>query len=92
MNRDEFSALLGRWLEEAIRDSSTADRPVIIGLSAPQGAGKTTLTRELCTRVAKDGCRMVSISIDDFYLSRAEQIALAKRYSDNPFLQQRGYP
>jgi D-glycerate 3-kinase len=92
MNRDEFGALLGRWLEDAIRDSSTADTPVIIGLSAPQGAGKTTLTRELCVRVAKDGCRMVSISIDDFYLSRAEQIALAKRYSDNPFLQQRGYP
>jgi D-glycerate 3-kinase len=42
--------------------------------------------------ISKDGCRMVSISIDDFYLSRAEQIALAKRYSDNPFLQQRGYP
>jgi D-glycerate 3-kinase len=35
---------------------------------------------------------MVSVSIDDFYLSRAEQNALAKRYPNNPFLQQRGYP
>jgi D-glycerate 3-kinase len=62
----------------------------MIGLSAPQGAGKTTITRELCDRLAKDGWLMVCISFDDFYLTHAEQLALAKHYQDNPFLQQRG--
>ena len=92
MNREDFSALLSRWLEEAVRSSPVADRPIMIGLSAPQGAGKTTLARELCGRVAKDGCRMISISIDDFYITHTEQLSLAKRYPDNRFLQHRGYP
>jgi D-glycerate 3-kinase len=34
----------------------------------------------------------VTLSIDDFYLTREEQLAVAARHAGNPFLQHRGYP
>lgn len=64
----------------------------MIGLSAPQGAGKTTLTQYLVQKLQQNGYRAASLSIDDFYLTREEQVKLAKQFSDNPYLQQRGYP
>lgn len=64
----------------------------MVGLSAPQGAGKTTLTRYLVQKLQQQGYRAVTISIDDFYLTRAQQVKLAEQHSDNPYLQQRGYP
>jgi len=36
--------------------------------------------------------RGITISIDDFYLTRAEQVQLAAQHAANPYLQQRGYP
>jgi D-glycerate 3-kinase len=90
MDREEFWDNLGRWIYPLVRAS--AARPLIVGLSAPQGAGKTTLTRELTRRAVLDGLHATSISIDDFYLTRSEQVALAQRFPDNPYLQQRGYP
>ena len=92
MDRGEFTGLLSRWLEGAVRSSAAAERPLIIGLSGPQGVGKTTLMRELCEGCTRNGRRTVSISIDDFYLPHAEQRALARRHPDNRFLQHRGYP
>jgi D-glycerate 3-kinase len=67
-------------------------RPILIGIQAPQGAGKTTLTRFLVERLPDAGLRGVSVSIDDFYLTRAEQIALAAENPGNPYLEHRGYP
>jgi D-glycerate 3-kinase len=64
----------------------------MVGLSAPQGAGKSTLMRQVCRLAREDGLRAMSISIDDFYITRCEQIDLTARYSDNPYLQHRGYP
>ena len=66
--------------------------PLMVGLSAPQGAGKTTLTAALCEIAAAHGIRAVSLSIDDFYLTRAEQLRLARAHPNNPYWQQRGYP
>lgn len=70
----------------------TKSRPVIVGVNGQQGAGKSTLTRILCELMAHEGHRAVTISMDDFYLTRAEQIRLAQKNSDNPYLQNRGYP
>ncbi|MDP3500871.1 MAG: hypothetical protein Q8S33_11080 [Myxococcales bacterium] len=67
-------------------------RPLMVGLNAPQGAGKTTLTKSLVGLFAELGVRAVSVSIDDFYLRRSEQLALASRHPGNPFLEHRGYP
>lgn len=67
-------------------------RPFTLGVNGPQGSGKTTLTAALCERLASRGKRAVAISVDDFYLTRAEQVALAARHPNNPYWQQRGYP
>ena len=72
------------------REATT--RPVLIGIQAPQGAGKTTLTKYLVERLPESGLRGMSISIDDFYLTRDEQIALAAANPGNPYLEHRGYP
>lgn len=67
-------------------------RPVFIGVNGPQGSGKTTLTASLVEALHEEGLSAVSVSIDDFYLTRAEQVDLAERRPENPLLQQRGYP
>jgi len=64
----------------------------IVGINAPQGGGKSTLTSYLVQLFGWSGLRAVTLSIDDFYLTRAQQIRLASEYPDNPYLQQRGYP
>lgn len=61
--------------------------PLIVGLNAPQGAGKTTLCKFLSQEF-----KLVSISIDDFYLTRTQQKNLALKHPSNRYLQQRGYP
>ena len=73
-----------------VRESPS--RPVLIGLQAPQGAGKTTLTKYLVERLPDAGLRGVSVSIDDFYLTREAQLALAAANPGNPYLEHRGYP
>ncbi len=64
----------------------------IVGINAPQGGGKSTLTSYLVQLFDWSGLRAVTLSIDDFYLTRAEQLRLASDFPDNPYLQQRGYP
>lgn len=67
-------------------------RTIVIGVNAPQGGGKTTLTRVLCELLEAEGRRAATLSIDDFYLTRAEQVLLASDNTQNPYLQSRGYP
>ncbi len=67
-------------------------RPLVVGVQGPQGAGKTTLTRALIDALPGLGLRGVTVSIDDFYLTRAEQLAVAAAHPGNPYLEHRGYP
>jgi D-glycerate 3-kinase len=69
-----------------------AHRPLLVGLQAPQGAGKTTLASHLLSALADRHLRGASVSIDDFYLTREEQLALAASHPGNPYLEHRGYP
>ena len=79
-----------RWvLQERER---AASRPLVLGLSAPQGSGKTTLVRALVPALEARGLRVVAVSIDDFYLRREEQVALAKAHPGNRILEYRGAP
>lgn len=84
--------IIAKFIEDVLA-SSKAERPLIIGLNGPQGSGKTTATtaavKLLCEVKNRRG---ITISIDDFYLTRAEQVALALAHAQNPYLQQRGYP
>ncbi len=76
-----------------VRQRAKAGETLMVGLNAPQGAGKTTLTRSL-EGLFSDvfGLRAISLSIDDFYLRRDEQVALAASYPGNRYLEHRGFP
>ncbi len=70
-----------------------SERPFIVGLNGVQGGGKTTLVRALAaTLQQRELLPTLVVSIDDFYLPRAEQLALAAAHPDNGLLQQRGQP
>jgi D-glycerate 3-kinase len=92
MDRQAFTSFLWLWIRALVESAPPAQRPVIVGLSAPQGAGKTTVTTALCRIGREAGFRAVGLSIDDFYLTRVEQVALSRRYAGNPFLAERGFP
>ena len=63
----------------------------IIGINGCQGSGKSTLADYLCTVAAeKYHLPTVALSLDDFYLTKAERIELARKI--HPLLAQRGVP
>ncbi|HUF48656.1 MAG TPA: hypothetical protein VMM93_12645 [Vicinamibacterales bacterium] len=74
------------------RCEAAVRRPLVVGLQAPQGAGKTTLAAHVLGCLPDLGLRGVSVSIDDFYLPRDEQLRLAGAHPGNPYLEHRGYP
>ncbi len=86
---ERFYNELLEWISAKV---SKEEHGYLMGVNGPQGCGKTTLTKALCGLFEKRGKRCLTISIDDFYLTRNEQVQLASEHSDNPFLQQRGYP
>lgn len=63
-----------------------------MGLQGPQGCGKSTVAAAVIEALGERGVRAATVSIDDFYLTRAEQLALSARHPDNPYLLYRGYP
>jgi pantothenate kinase-related protein Tda10 len=64
--------------------------PFFAGISAPQGCGKTTLVTALQKMFADDGLKCAVCSLDDFYLTRKEQVKLSLQFPANPMLQCRG--
>lgn len=61
-----------------------------IGLAGGQGAGKSTLSRLLEAACAQLDLRVCVLSLDDYYLPRAERFALARRV--HPLFETRGPP
>lgn len=76
----------------AAQARQTAGRPCLVGIQAPQGAGKTTLVTHLLRQLPELGLEGTGVSIDDFYLTREEQLSLAASHPGNPYLEHRGYP
>ena len=76
----------------AQRLSACPHRPWVLGIQGPQGCGKTTLASALVDAFEAVCLRSAAVSIDDFYLTHAEQLALAERHPANPYLLYRGYP
>ncbi|KAK3836236.1 MAG: P-loop containing nucleoside triphosphate hydrolase protein [Linnemannia gamsii] len=71
-----------------------AGGPLFVGISGPQGIGKTTITRELVSTLSNSphNLRVLSFSMDDLYLPFKSQEALSQRYSDNKLIEFRGLP
>jgi D-glycerate 3-kinase len=87
---DAYHAPLAAWCASSV--AGAARRPWVLGISGPQGCGKSTLASALVTALAETGVRGVAVSIDDFYLTHDQQLALAAAHPGNPCLQYRGYP
>ncbi len=65
-------------------------QPHAVGLGGGQGAGKTTLSRLIESACAHFDLRVCVLSLDDFYLQKAERRLLAE--SVHPLLETRGPP
>lgn len=77
-------------LAALLRGLAPPDRALVVGLSGPQGGGKTTAAQALTLLLQAEGLAACAVSIDDFYLTRAERRVLAE--SVHPLLATRGPP
>lgn len=82
----------GDWrrLAVALALRTVASGRRVFGISGGQGAGKTTLAHLTCEALQALGVNSLSLSLDDFYLSRARRAELAG--SIHPLLATRGVP
>lgn len=65
-------------------------RPALVGLNGAQGAGKSTLAKAIMADIGRRGLYGVLLSLDDFYLTRAEREQLARAV--HPLCVTRGVP
>lgn len=80
--------------EHAVANSSAASPPFFLGLSGPQGSGKTTLATALAKtlRGTPHNLNVAVLSIDDLYLTYACQSKLRELYPENRLVSCRGEP
>ncbi len=73
---------------------SSPDTPFLIGLNGVQGAGKTVLVSSLARTLSSPPHNLPTcvFSLDDLYLTHADQVSLAQTNPQNPLLQHRGQP
>ncbi|WVQ77507.1 hypothetical protein IAR50_007193 [Cryptococcus sp. DSM 104548] len=65
--------------------------PLFVGVQGPQGAGKSYLTALLPAYLERQhNLRLATFSLDDFYLSHSDQLALASSKPGNALLSGRG--
>lgn len=98
-NRRQVSAVLAQLSASAPTDwrylgaalaVAAGDQPGVFGISGGQGAGKSTLAAELVRASEILGRRAISVSLDDFYLTRSERARLGREV--HPLLATRGVP
>lgn len=65
-------------------------RTPVFGIAGLQGTGKSTLSAQLVQAGRARGLSIVALSIDDFYLTRRERLALGRQV--HPLLATRGPP
>ena len=83
----KFYEPLAAWLRRRIDEKS----PFLLGINGAQGTGKSTLADYLALAIGGSGKPAVAVlSIDDFYLTRAERQRLAETV--HPLLAVRGVP
>lgn len=78
-------------VDSIVKNYKSDNSPQVIGINGCQGSGKSTLADYLCTVVAERlGVTTVSLSLDDFYLTKTERNHLAAKV--HPLLATRGVP
>lgn len=82
-----FYEPLAAW----VRTRLEREAPFLLGINGAQGTGKSTLAGYLSLAIGEAGKRTVAVlSIDDFYLTKAERQTLAQQV--HPLLAVRGVP
>ncbi|KAA8650114.1 hypothetical protein EYZ11_001304 [Aspergillus tanneri] len=88
--------LLDRLKAHQVRHGSDPANapPFFLGLNGVQGAGKTVLvsTLQSTLRSPPYSLPVVTLSLDDLYLTHDQQRSLAQSFPSNPLLQHRGQP
>ena len=87
---DRYYLPLAEWVQ-AERAKKPEKKPFVLGLSGPQGSGKTTFAKALVVALGALGDKALDVSSDDFYLTRAEQIALTEKHPHDPLFEVRGF-
>jgi D-glycerate 3-kinase len=71
--------------------SAAPEKTLVIGINGCQGSGKSTLANYLrTTLVLAHNIESICVSLDDFYLTKNDRLALAE--SKHPLLSTRGVP
>lgn len=90
MQRTEASASYQQLLDTLCASLRTLPTPAVVGISGAQGTGKSTLARLLTEQLTALGLTTATVSLDDYYLSKAQRQQLAEQV--HPLLAQRGVP
>lgn len=92
---DSYGEDVQRWylpFIQSLQAEITASQagPLLLGINGAQGTGKTTFSNLIHSFLEQEGLKVASLSIDDFYLGKAERQDLAATV--HPLLATRGVP
>ncbi|VVT57724.1 uncharacterized protein SAPINGB_P005838 [Magnusiomyces paraingens] len=82
-------------LPSVAKNASSKLRPLVVGISGPQGLGKSTLAAALQTALEapqNGNLHVQRFSLDDVYLTHQDQQELSTNSNGNPLLRTRGQP
>jgi len=92
---DDYARIAQEWfipvIDRILECKAGSVEPVVIGINGSQGSGKSTLADLIVSVLQHEhGLNALALSIDDFYLTRAERKQLAEKV--HPLLLTRGVP
>ena len=97
LRAEQLSASYVRFVDAALRPiaeriaaTDRGDAPLVVGLTGPQGSGKSAAAGALALLLQHCGLRTLVLSIDDLYLTLAERRRLA--IDVHPLFLTRGVP
>ena len=78
--------------EAGLKNNKHLPSPLLVFVSGPQGSGKSYNSEILRRSLKEKGVKVALVSIDDFYLTHEDQLALQKKFPENRLLHGRGLP